>query len=419
MALFLLELTCSWSLFALLYVLLLRKETFFRANRAYLMATAVLGVLLALPVDWLPEWRDKTGLSELLLPTVTIGIQQAEAAASKWQWIDFLWIVYFAGAALAFVRMFWGLLQIVRMAIRGHREKLPDGCVLIKTEDADAPFSFFRWVFVPRTGWFSEQGAGDVMLAHEQAHAHDWHSVDVLWVELLCVVFWFHPLAHWYRRSIRAVHEYLADAEASRWTGKKQYGLLLIRQAQSGVQLAFVNHFFQSPLKQRLIMLTRHASPAFRAIKYGFLVPVAAFLFLFACQKNTQDPIDVNPVAERATPPRLPADDTVFELFDVEQPPQFPGGQEALSRFLSAAIQYPEAAKKEAAEGIVVIVFAVDKDGAITDVEGVRSERSDWRQDFQDEAVRVVSSMPDWQPARSKGKPVKVKFTLPIRFKLR
>jgi TonB family protein len=322
---------------------------------------------------------------------------------------------------------------------------LADGCVLVQTTEAEAPFSFFKWVFVPNI----EEGRGEsskievetgkafagrsrsplppsekgyalqAMLAHERAHAHDWHSMDVLLVELLCVALWFHPLAHWYRRALRTVHEYLADAQASRLTDKQHYGLLLIRQAQSGVQLAFVNHFLQSPLKQRLVMLTRNASPAPRVWKYGLVLPVFTMLFLFACQKTTQEQADQKPAGEPAISAQTPANKDVFELFDVEQPPQFPGGQEALIKFLSENITYPEAAKRASAEGIVAIVFVVDRNGAVTDVTGIKSEQHGWRQDFQDEAIRVVQSMPNWKPAIGKGKPVKVKMTLPIRFKLK
>lgn len=416
---FLLTLTICWGFFALLYTLLLRQETFFRANRAYLLGTAALGILLALPIDWLSVWQIETAVPVVVLPAVTVGLLQAEAVAQTWHWLDYLWIVYCFGAGLALLRMLWGLFKIMQMAARGDKEQLPDGCIVVKTTEAKTPFSFFKWVFVPKPeAQLSENYANDAMLAHERAHAHDWHSADVLLAEMLCVVFWFHPLAHWYRRSLRTVHEYLADAEASRRTDKKQYGLLLIRQAQSGVSLAFVNHFFQSPLKQRLIMLTQNASPALRAWKYGLTLPIFTLLFLFACQKTATEQPDQTAV-EQATSDRAATGKDVFELFDVKQPPQFPGGQAALGKFLSENIQYPEAAKNESAEGMVAIVFVVDENGKVIEAEGVKTEQHGWRQDFQDEAIRVVKSMPNWEPAIKNGKPVKVKFTLPIKFKLK
>jgi len=416
---FLLKLTVCWGFFALFYTLLLQHETFFRTNRVYLLGTAVLGVLLALPIEWLMIWEADMAIPAVILPVVTVGLQQAESAVLTLDWLGYLWIVYCIGAGLALLRMSWGLFKIIRMKDRGDKEHLPDGCILVKTEETTVPFSFFRWVFVPQDTQLSESYSSNAMLAHERAHARDWHSVDVLFIEILCIVCWFHPVAHWYRRSLRTVHEYLADAEASRITDRKQYGLLLIRQAQSGVSLAFVNHFFQSPLKQRLIMLTRNASPALRAWKYGLVLPVFICLFLFACQKTSPEQTVVQTAPEQTTSDRSAPDNDVKELFEVSQLPQFPGGSQALIKFLSENIRYPEAAKNESAEGMVATVFVVDENGAITDVEGIKTEQRGWRQDFQDEAIRVVKSMPNWEPATSQGKPVKAKFTLPIKFKLK
>ena len=414
MTIFLLKLTLAWGFFALLYALLLKQETFFRANRLYLLSALTFGLLLALPAQW---WNGPSGEKDapaLLLPAVAVGLQQADATVGGWPWLDYLWVVYWAGAGLAFLRLAYGLARIAGMIVSGRKESCSDGCVLVKTTQAKVPFSFFRWIFLPAEpsesfkhsgGWKPEKNyAGEAMLAHERAHARDWHSADVLLVEALCVIFWFHPLAHWYRRAIRKIHEYLADAEASRLTDRKQYGLLLIRQAQSGVPLAFVNHFFQSPLKQRLIMLTRNASPALRVWKYGLVLPVFTLLFLFMQQTSLQ--------AQKEKK------SDIVELSEVEQMPEFPGGQEMLMKFLAQNIRYPEAARRENAQGMVVVSFMIDEHGKVSDVKKPDNAKPEWRQDFIDETIRVAKLMPDWKPAVKDGKPVKVTFSLPVKFKL-
>lgn len=400
MMIFLLKLTTLWAVFALFYALLLRNETFFRANRVYLLGTAMLGVVLSLP----PVFQDEFAAPALVLPAVTIGLQQAETAVDQWNGAVFLRVLYLAGAGIALLRMLWGLSLIGRMAAEGETDFLPDGCVLVRTTHTSVPFSFFKWVFVPQEFRSSAErpGPADAMLAHERAHAHGWHSADVLLVELLCVVFWFHPLAHWYRRSLRVVHEYLADAVASGLTDKKQYGLLLIRQAQSGVSLAFVNHFFQSPLKQRLIMLTRNTSPALRAWKYGLVLPVLTLLLMLI----------------RLAPANAQNDKDTKELSEVEQAPQYPGGKTALMKFLGDNIKYPEAAKRDSAQGMVSVTFVIEKDGSVTNVEKIKPTPKNWRDDFVDETIRVVKKMPKWEPAKNKGKAVKVRYTLPVKFKL-
>lgn len=415
MIVFLLKLTVTWGLFALLFATLLRRETFFHANRFYLLGTATAGIFLALPVDWFAGLTDKASLAVLTLPVATVVWQQAEEATNLWNRQGLLWMAYLMGAGLTFLRMLWGLSRLYLMAKEGKRQRLPDGCVLVTTAAARVPFSFFHWVFVPvNEPEYSGNYATKAMLDHERAHVRGWHSADVLFMELLCIVFWFHPLAHWYRRTLRTVHEYLADAEASGQSDKKQYGLLLIRQAQSGVSLVCVNHFFQSPLKQRLIMLTKNASPVLRSWKYGLMLPLLTMLFPLTRQMPVREQGDA----------RAQKMKDVYELSEIGQMPEFPDGQAALARFLGTNIKYPEAAKRDSAEGVITVMFTIDENGEVTDVgvpEGNEPSGADSgrRQDFQDEAIRVVKRMPRWSPALStQHKAVKVRLTLPIRFKL-
>ena len=100
-----------------------------------------------------------------------------------------------------------------------------------------------------------------------------------------------------------------------------------------------------------------------------------------------------------------------------EKMPEYPGGFEALSKYMAAGIKYPEAAKKEKAEGTVFVKFTVENDGALSNISTV-NEGAAPRPDFVLEAVRVVKGMPKWTPARDKGKAVKCEMTLPVKFKL-
>ena len=395
MTLFILKLTLCWGFFALLYALLLRYETFFRLNRLYLLGTAMLSIALA----GLPPLSSDMGETVAVLPEVSIGLQQMDAATQQWKCTGGLWAVYWLGFFATAARTLWGIARLVGMAVRGKSQRLPDGCLLIETEESAVPFSFFRWVFVP-TSNFEPQTSNSLMLAHERAHAHGWHSADVLLTELLCIALWFHPLAHWYRRTLRTVHEFLADEAASRRTDKKQYGLLLIQQAQSGPALALAHHFFQSPLKQRLIMLMKQHSAPVRALKYTLVLPLAA-LFVLLFQQN--------PLTAQ-TP-----DDKPKEMFDIEVQPQFPGGQDAMMKYLGSNIKYPKAARKAKAEGMVALTFVIGTDGSVSNVE---NKTPDLRPDLVAEAMRVVQAMPKWIPGVMDGKPVKVRYTLPIRFRL-
>lgn len=400
---FLLKLTLCWGFFALLYTLLLRHETFFRLNRLYLLGTSVLGIALAGAGHLLPAWLGTEGLAVGMLPAVSIGLRQVDEATRQWTFGQALWIMYALGTAIALARTAWGLARLIGMARRGTVRRLPDGCLLIETEESAVPFSFFRWVFVPTSNAQlhpEASGSNSLMLAHERAHAQGWHSADVLLMELFCIALWFHPLAHWYRRAVRNVHEFLADEAASRRTDKKQYGLLLIRQAQSGPALALAHHFFQSPLKQRLIMLMKQHSAPIRAFKYGLLLPlIALFALLFQ-----QAPLLAQTSGDKPK-----------DLSEIDVLPQFPGGQEGLMKYLGTTIQYPETAKKAKIEGMVAVQFVVEKDGTLS---GIENLTPNVYADLGTEAIRVVKAMPKWSPGMDEGKAVKVKFTLPIKFRL-
>ena len=415
---FLLKLTICWGFFALLYALLLRSETFFRANRLYLIGTLLAGIALAAVSDQLLPPMQEDRLPMFTLPVVSAGFEQAEVVSQQLEGVDYLWLLYLTGAGLMLLRTLWGVGRLLQMAANATSEWLPGGCLLMRSEQVQTPFSFFKWIFVP-ADWDHSPGVGaEYMLAHERAHAEGLHSLDVMLVECLCAVFWFHPLVYWYRRSLRTVHEYLADAEASYQTDKKQYGLLLIRQSQSGMPVAFANHFFQSPLKQRLIMLMKQHSAPVRAIRYGLVLPLAGlFILLFqqapvlAQEVNRKgDAYDHQMQVPTSTPAEQVAQDN-----PCEQEPAFPGGMGALMDFLSKNIQYPKNAEGNLQEGVVVTSFTVNEVGGIQNV--YVKNPTEMPAVYNAEALRVVSMLPKWTPGKKNCKTGLFELCIPIKFK--
>ena len=104
--------------------------------------------------------------------------------------------------------------------------------------------------------------------------------------------------------------------------------------------------------------------------------------------------------------------DMVFDV--VEVMPQFPGGQIAMLKYIMENMKYPEQAMKEGIQGRVAVRFIVEKDGSISDVKPILSVHPL----LNKEAVRVVESMPKWTPGKQNGKPVRVRYNLPVMFKL-
>ncbi len=130
---------------------------------------------------------------------------------------------------------------------------------------------------------------------------------------------------------------------------------------------------------------------------------------------NTEDDKDVEVVI--AAPVEAPVEEEEEEVVFVvvETMPEFPGGQQALFKYLSENVKYPVIAQENGIQGRVICQFVVNKDGSIVDVEVVRSGGD---ASLDKEAVRVIKSMPKWKPGQQRGKPVRVKYTVPVNFKL-
>ncbi|MGM9836907.1 MAG: energy transducer TonB [Paludibacteraceae bacterium] len=130
---------------------------------------------------------------------------------------------------------------------------------------------------------------------------------------------------------------------------------------------------------------------------------------------NTEDDKDVEVVI--AAPVEAPVEEEEEEVVFVvvETMPEFPGGQQALFKYLSENVKYPVIAQENGIQGRVICQFVVNKDGAIVDVEVVRSGGDP---SLDKEAIRVIKSMPKWHPGKQRGKAVRVKYTVPVNFRL-
>ena len=150
----------------------------------------------------------------------------------------------------------------------------------------------------------------------------------------------------------------------------------------------------------------------FGAWKMLAALPVAALLMVVGCKPAVTENPDTS-VEAYASIHDMPADTTDTYLM-VEAEPEFPGGMEALMKYLSENIKYPEQAKKENIQGKVYMRFVVERDGSIVDAEILRGIGGG----CDEEALRVVNAMPKWEPGKQKGTPVRVQYNLPIVFKL-
>ena len=156
----------------------------------------------------------------------------------------------------------------------------------------------------------------------------------------------------------------------------------------------------------------------FGAWKVLAALPVAALLMMVGCKPAANTEADTTAVDTSQSSSRgdgyagEAADTVTFSV--VENNPEFPGGEDALYKYLAENIRYPEQAKKEKVQGRVFVRFVVDKDGSVVKSEVLRGIGNG----CDEEALRVVNAMPKWTPGKQRGKPVNVQYVIPVNFKL-
>ena len=138
-------------------------------------------------------------------------------------------------------------------------------------------------------------------------------------------------------------------------------------------------------------------------------------IFLLGLLSATPGLAQVEPAVIEQKPEQLkaPVEEKTYEMFDIQQQPQFPGGEGAMLKYLADSIAYPPLALENAISGIVVATFIIEKNGAISNVRILKDIGGECGR----EAARVLRSMPAWEPGRANGQPVRVRYTVPVRFR--
>ena len=389
--------TLAAGVFYGLYCLLLRRDRWLQLARAYLILT--LAFSLAYPLVRLPV-RVAPITVTYMLPEVTVGeasaVQEANPASTgALPWLPMA--IYLIGVAATLAVLAVQITTISRR-MSGERVTLLD--------DETAPCSFFNHIIIGTRGMSHEEQ--QLVLAHEEEHVRRHHTEEVLLMRLLCCVAWFNPFAWLMLRELRAVHEYQADAAAI-GNGRimiRPYMQLLYQQVTGTGYGHITNKFNSINIKNRIVMMNKQKT-RFGAWKVLAALPVAALLLMVGCkQASTQEPQATDEAQVEAT------SDSVYSV--VDQDPEFEGGMEALYKYLAENIQYPEQAKADKVEGRVFISFVIEPDGTASNAEVLRGIGGG----CDEEALRVVQSMPNWKPGMVDGKPVRVHYNIPITFKL-
>lgn len=418
--------TLATGLFYALYLWLFRRDRWFELSRAYLFI--IIGFCSLFPWFRLPaSMMSSTPATEFLMTVdipepYVVGSAPMEEPELSLK-LDIIPMIYLGGVALMMAIL---IIQLTAQAVRirrlrreypvygwGNGFAIPKGALLILVPDNTEPYSFFKNIIVGTRDLDEEEMR--CILAHESEHVSRNHSLDIVCMRWVCCVMWFNPFAWMMLHELRAVHEYQADAAVADGDNK-DYLRLLYRQTLGTGYGHITNNFQSINIKKRVVMMNKTKS-RFGAWKVLAALPVAALLMMVGCKPATEKAVDPEEIpfeysGEDKSAPMDADTDQVFQVVEVD--PEFPGGMEALTKYLSENIKYPEQAKKDKIQGKVYISFVVEKDGSVADAKVLRGIGGG----CDEEALRVVNAMPKWTPGKQRNTPVRVQFNLPVVFKL-
>ena len=414
-------------LFYLMYIAVFRHDTFIRLRRAYLLSAILFSLFYPLfAVDALGGLFTFPQPHQTMEATIEFGrptaiLLEENTTGFTVPWNSVAKIVLVLGSLFFAFRLFAQVVSIVRIR-RRCREKVILGYKILNASHEITPFSFFKWIIVNADA-HSEEELQQILL-HESTHVRQWHSADVLLGELLLVFFWWNPIVWLLKREIAINLEYLADNDVLQHginSREYQYHLLKLTYHETAVPLS--NHFNVSQLKQRITMMNKTQSPAPKLAKYLTVLPLALLLItLNSClnkekqtgESTTTEAVSSLPETPAASPEAVVEEDKGEVFVVVEEQPLYPEGNSAMIKFLANNVKYPEEAHKKGIEGRVITNFIVEKDGSLSDFQVAHG--IDPLLDA--EAIRVLKTMPKWKPGKQRGENVRVRFTLPVVFRL-
>ncbi|MFC4479883.1 M56 family metallopeptidase [Flavobacterium chungangensis] len=300
------------AMFYFAYIFLLRKETFFNSSRWFLIAGLITSVVLPFVVYTKVIWVEvpPAPAPDPIITTTTTEVSSVstsnhEAAVYDTQYkpttvsvieeenFEINWtlvaaVVYaigFLGFMIKFALDFYSLNSV----LKGKKIEQQEDFKFIDVNENIAPFSYFDYIVYNSSLYTSSEL--ESILEHEKVHSDQKHTIDVLISRIFCILFWFNPIIWLYKKAILQNLEFIADSEASKKIAdKKAYQYTLLKITTHETCVAITNHFYQSLIKKRIVMLNKNQSNKRNYWKYSAVIPaLGAFVLLFQIRTIAQE----------------------------------------------------------------------------------------------------------------------------------
>ncbi|MET3028896.1 M56 family metallopeptidase [Flavobacterium sp. UW10123] len=265
-------------LFYCAYFFLLRKETFFNSNRWFLLSGLIVSAILPFLTYTKEVWIEAT-------PDININFQNNIQNISQEESVDFNWTylilsLYSIGFLIFLIKLaidFYSLNTV----IKGQKIQQQADFKFIDINENIAPFSYFEYIVYNSSLYTASEL--ESIIEHEKVHSDQNHTFDVLISRIFSIIFWFNPIVWLYKKAITQNLEFIADSEAAKkLLDKKAYQYTLLKITTHENCVAITNHFYQSLIKKRIVMLNKNQSKKSNSWKYYAVIPaLVAFVLLF------------------------------------------------------------------------------------------------------------------------------------------
>ncbi|MGG5576434.1 M56 family metallopeptidase [Myroides sp. C15-4] len=404
MLLYLIQTTLLLLLTLGIYKLFLEQTKIHEFKRYYLLAA--LGFAFAMPLIKIPSTGALTvansklqELNEVIISPVTppTGVDTSSVLTGS----TILLLLYVLGVIVMLIRFFTALYQYKKIEKQGS-VIYNRGQRFVLLPHMDVAFTFRSTIYLPLhipIDWDNK------ILLHEYNHVKQHHSRDILFIELLKIVFWFQPLLYWYKQHIALNHEFLADDTLN--TSKEEtqaYLQLLLTQTYQHNEQPLSSSFNFNLTKKRFIMLTKVNKPLHNTLAVlGTFALVCMLGATTVLAKDLKKQTTASAQTEKAK--QVSNSDKVH--IAVSKPAKYPGGMEEFNRDFISNFKLPEIDGNSAR---VILQFIVEKDGSLHDVKVVRDPGFG----IGEAAIEALSKTKQWIPAEDHDQIVRSQFTLPI-----
>lgn len=390
----------------IIYHLFLEREKMHRFNRFYLLGALIFSLVLPfVSIQAMP------GLYNVKLPEIVLAGKNDAESDTIFSWYPVVLALYAVIVLLLSVRFITGIRAFYKTAQTNRQVKI-GRYTFVLVDSLPLPYTFANMVFVDRAA-YEANAIPQQLFTHEQAHAGQWHTLDVIFIESLKTLFWFNPLLHYYKKAIQLNHEFLADqAVVQQGSNTGEYLELLLEKVSYKTNVALAHNLNFLITKKRLAMITKTSNPIKKIIKQLAIVPIAAAMVLVSCADENQDAksTDTQNVAKGA----VIVQDEVYNSDALQKQPEFPGGFGAFMGIVQKSFAIPEVDHDMTAR--IYVSFIVEADGRMSHIKVLK----DPGYGLGAEAVKVLSAIKTkWQPGELNGAAVRTSYTLPITINIR